>query len=144
MAVFSGNILHRQRDDRHLWALKLIVSNLFELLGDGTTGEDRFVNGYTRIIGRGHDEEVILGWHAGCIARAIRNLVVHGLALDRSQLKNYDSRERVIVESVGFIPLFSTETDRVLFDVDRVQIGRYRLRFSPMTFWTYVQEWYDS
>ena len=121
MAVYTGNLLHRQRDDMHLWAITLIISNLFELLGEGQSSEDRFVNGYATIVGRGHDEKVVLGWHAGCIARAIRNLVVHGLALDRSQLKNYDSRERVTVESVGFIPASATETDNVLFDVDRVQ-----------------------
>lgn len=30
MAVFSGNLLYREADDAHAWALTLIVSNLKE------------------------------------------------------------------------------------------------------------------
>ena len=36
MAVYTGNWLYTQRDDRHFWAMTLIISNLFELVGEGS------------------------------------------------------------------------------------------------------------
>ena len=144
MAIHSGNRLHSDGDERHFWALALITFNLFELVGQGESGVDRFVEGYTRITRRQHDEELVLGWHEGCIARALRNLTAHGLSLERTQLKNYDRRERAAVESIGFIPSSQAFDDRALFDVDRIATARYRLRYSPSVCWSFVQEWYEQ
>ena len=49
MAVYTGNQLYAQGDQRHYWALTLIVSNLFELVGQGETSVNRFVDGFERI-----------------------------------------------------------------------------------------------
>ena len=50
MAVYSGNLLYEQSDDGHFWALTLIISNLFELIGEGENGSDRFVNGFIKVV----------------------------------------------------------------------------------------------
>ena len=46
MAVHTGNQLYNEGDARHFWALTLIISNLFELVGEGNTSVDRFVDGF--------------------------------------------------------------------------------------------------
>ena len=143
MAVYSGNLLYKQSDDGHFWALTLIISNLFELIGEGDNGSDRFVNGFIEVVNFGHDTETVHGWHAGCIARAIRNLIVHGMEADIEQKKNYNSNETVKVVSLGVIASID-KNDSIVYDVDRITDTRYRLRFSPHVFWSYVEEWYRN
>lgn len=143
MAVYSGNLLYRDNDEAHAWALTLIISNLFELVGEGDSGSDRFVNGFIKIVGFGHDRETVHGWHAGCIARAIRNLIVHGMEADIRQRKNYYSEETVEVVSLGVVAHIDKD-DSIVYDVDRIADTRYRLRFSPHVFWSFVEEWYRN
>lgn len=143
MAMFSGNLLYSQRDERHFWALTLIISNLFELVGEGEKGSDRFVDGFIKVVNFGHDRETVHGWHAGCIARAIRNLIVHGMEAKIWQRKNYYSDETVEVVSLGVIASVDKD-DNILYSVDQISDTRYRLRFSPHVFWAYVKEWYKN
>ena len=144
MAVYSGNLLHTLRDDRHFWAMTLIISNLFELVGDGSESQERFDNGFSKIIGQRADRSVALGWDIGCIARAVRNIIVHGMSLERSQRKNFNSQDRVEVVSIGFISASidqDSDNDNV-YDVTLIGDGQYIIHFSPSAFWPYVQEWY--
>lgn len=87
MAVYSGNMLYTLRDDRHFWAMTLIISNLFELVGEGNEALERFDNGFSKIIRFRAARSVALGWDIGCLARAVRNIVVHGMTLERTQRK---------------------------------------------------------
>ncbi len=86
MAVYSGNLLWKSGDDGYFWTLALIVSNLFELIGEGEKATDRFLDGYSKIMGP--QEKLVYGWQATCVARSIRNLLVHELVSDRKQWKN--------------------------------------------------------
>ena len=142
MTVYSGNLLFRQRDARHYWALTVIISHLFELVGEGESGADRFVDRYVKITGHRHDLEVALGWHAGCIARSIRNLVGHGMEASRTQMKNYETRERVQVRGLSFYQATTVDGGIVVYNVNRIDIGIYSLSFAPSMFWRYVQKWY--
>lgn len=78
MAVYTGNQLYEEVDDRYYWALTLIVSNLFELVGNGETSVDRFVDGFQRIAPQLAINETVHGWQFDCLARAIRNWIDHG------------------------------------------------------------------
>ena len=144
MAVFSGNLLHTLRDDRHFWAMTLIISNLFELVGEGSETLERFDNGFSKIIGQRTDRSVALGWDIGCIARAVRNMIVHGMSLERTQRKNFNSRDRVEVVSIGFISASMDQDNDNVYDVTLIGGEQYIIHFSPSAFWPYVQEWHKS
>lgn len=103
MAVYSGNLLESTGDDRHFWALTLIAFNLFELVGDSDSAQERFVAGYEEIVGHRRDASLIHGWHEGCVARAIRNLFVHGLKTEQRKRKNYAPGETAQVLGVALI-----------------------------------------
>ena len=144
MAVFSGDLLYAAQDEAHGWALTLIVSNLFELVGDGDTSADRFSDGFAKIARLVSTETAVLGWDAIHIARAIRNWVDHGLQLDRPQEMNSRSKDRATVESVGMIPLLDDRQSQDIYRVYLNEQDRFEILFSPTKFWTYVQEWYES
>ena len=143
MAIHTGNRLYREGDVRHFWALTLIISNLFELVGEGQTSVDRFVDGFQRIAPQLSVDETVHGWQFECLARAIRNWIDHGLKLDRPQLINRNSRKTVIIVRVGFV---TTPIDRgigFLYDVDRITDENHALLFSPAVFWSLVIRWYE-
>jgi len=142
MAVYSGNLLNAQQDDRHFWAMTLIAFNLFELVGLGERAHARFISGYEEIIGRKRDNDLTHGWHEGCIARTIRNLFVHGLQTEQRQLKNYDSGERAHVLGVGFIDRSRLLDPPELYHVDLLYDDSFAVRFSPLEIWYYVQHWH--
>ena len=144
MAVFSGNLLYREADDAHAWALTLIVSNLFELIGEGVTGADRFADGFTKVARLGNVHATVLGWDQVCIARAIRNWIDHGLKLDRSQEMNSASKARTNVERIDIIPVSEERASEDLYRVYCNKEDIYELYFSPTRFWSYVQDWYES
>ena len=67
MAVFSGNLaIPHFGDDRHFWALTLIAFNLFELVGDAASAQERFISGYEELVGHKRDNDLTHGWHEGC------------------------------------------------------------------------------
>ena len=143
MAVYSGNLLYTLRDARHNWALTLIVSNLFELVGEGDTSVDRFVDGFQRIAPHLALNQTVHGWQFDCLARAIRNWIDHGLELDRPQLINRTSGRTVRIVGVGFV---SAEIDHglgFLYDVNKINDNEHALFFSPDMCWSLVNRWYD-
>lgn len=144
MAMYAGNLLHSLRDDRHFWALTLIISNLFELVGQGKETLERFDNGFSAIMGQRTGRIVAFGWDNGCIARAVRNIIVHGMSLDRTQRMNFNSRDRAAVVSIGFISASIGKAREYVNDVTLVGEGQYIIHFSPTAFWPYVQQWYES
>ena len=144
MALYSGNLLYALRDDRTFWAMTLIISNLFELAGEGSETLERFDDGFSKIISQRADQSVALGWDIGCIARAVRNIIVHGMSLERTQRKNFRSRDRVAVVSIGFITASIEQDGDYVYDVTLIGDGQYIIHFSPSAFWPYVQEWYKS
>jgi len=144
MAVFSGNLLYTLRDDRHFWAMTLIISSLFELVGEGDETLERFDNGFSRITRQRPDRPVALGWDIGCIARTVRNIIVHGMSLNRTQRKNYNSQDRVRVVSIGFISASIHNNSDYVYNVMLVGEGQYIIHLSPSAFWPYVQEWYNG
>ncbi len=144
MAVYSGNLLYALRDDRLFWAMTLIISNLFELVGDGKETLERFDNGFSKIIRQRADQSIALGWDIGCIARAVRNIIVHGMILDRTQRKNFNSRDRATVVSIGYISASIDQDSVSVYDVTLVGNEEYIIHFSPSVFWPYVQKWYKS
>jgi len=142
MAVFSGNLLYSTGVEGHFWALTLIAFNLFELVGDGDSAQDRFISGYEDLLGHKRDNDLTHGWHEGCLARAIRNLFVHGLKTDRNQLKNYISGESARVIGVAMIAESQLQDPPELYHVDLLDNDSYAIRFSPLEIWYYVQQWY--
>ncbi len=144
MAVFSGNLLYSTGDEGHFWALTLIAFNLFELVGDGDGAQDRFVSGYEEIVSRKRDTSLIHDWHEGCIARAIRNLFVHGLKTDQKQLKNYISRETARVIGVALIAESRLQDPPELYHVDLLDNDSFAIRFSPPEIWYYVRRWHNN
>ena len=144
MAVHTGNWLFSQRDDRHFWTMTLIISNLFELVGESSETLDSFDNGFNEIVQIEPDRSVALGWDIGCIARAVRNITAHGMSLDRTQRKNFKNRDRVDVVSIGFISESIDQEGDFIYDVTLIGEGQYIIHFSPEAFWPYVQEWYKT
>ena len=144
MAVYSGNLLYTLRDDRHFWAMTLMISNLFELVGEGAETLERFDNGFYTIMGQRTDRAIAFGWDNGCIARAVRNIIVHGMSLNRTQRKNFKSPDRAAVVSIGFIPASIGQGREYVYDVTLVGEEQYIIHFSPTAFWPYVQQWYES
>jgi hypothetical protein len=144
MAMYAGNLLHSLRDDRYFWALTLIISNLFELVGQGKETLERFDNGFAAIMGPRTGRTVAFGWDNRCIARAIRNIIVHGMSLDRTQRMNFKSQDRASIVSLGFISASIGKGREYVYDVTLVGEGQYIVHFSPTAFWPYVQQWYES
>lgn len=144
MAIRSGNLLYQQDDDKHDWALTLIISNLFELVADVDDPRARFEHGFRMIMGEMLEQELPFGWHPRWVAEAIRNMLDHGLDLDRRQTKNDRADDKANVESMGFIPHDAVTSQRqVLFDIHEVGEAKYILLVSPMLYWSYVLEWYE-
>lgn len=144
MAMYAGNLLPSLRDDRHFWAPTLIISSLFELVGNGDDTSERFDNGFSAIMGPRAGRAVAFGWDNGCIARAIRNIIVHGMSLERMQRMNFNSRDRASIVSLGFIPASIGKGRESVYDVTLVGEGQYVIHFSPTVFWPNVQRWYES
>jgi hypothetical protein len=144
MAIRSGDLLYQQDDDKHDWALMLIISNLFELVADVEEPRARFEHGFRMIMGEILEQELPFGWHPRWVAEAIRNMLDHGLDLDRKQTKNDRDDNKAKVKSMGFIPHDAlTRQSQVLFDIYEVGDEKYILLVSPMLYWRYVQEWYE-
>ncbi|MDE2852661.1 MAG: hypothetical protein OXN88_00670 [Chloroflexota bacterium] len=143
LAVFSGNLLIETGDDRHYWALTLIAFNLFEMVGIGDSAQERFVAGYEEIVGHRRDTSLIHGWHEGCVARAIRNLFVHGLQTEQRQRKNYAPGETAQVHGVALIADSQLQDPPDLYHVELLEGGSYGIRFSPSEIWYYVRQWYE-
>ncbi len=143
MAVYTGNQLYRADDERHAWVLTLIVSNLFELVGEGDTSVDRFVDGFHRIAPQLAADDTVHGWQFDCIARAIRNWIDHGLELERPQLINRRSRRSVKVVRVGFVTTEIDQEGGFLYDVDKLTDEEHALLFSPSVFWSLVIRWFE-
>ncbi len=143
MAVFSGGVLYSTGDERHFWALTLIAFNLFELVGDAESAQDRFISGYEELVGHRRDNDLTHGWHEGCVARAIRNLFVHGMKTEQRQRKNYNSGETATVRGVTLITESQLQDPPELFHIDLLDIDSYAIRFSPPEIWYYVRQWYE-
>ena len=141
MAVYTGNQLYDEDDEGHYWALTLIVSNLFELVGQGETSVDRFVDGFERIAPQLSVDETVHGWQFECIARAIRNWIDHGLELERPQLINRKSRMTVKIVRIGFVTAAIDQKVGFLYDVDKITDDEHALLFSPAVFWSLVIHW---
>ena len=123
--------------------MTLIVSNLFELVGEGETSVDRFVDGFERIAPQLSVDETVHGWQFECIARAIRNWIDHGLELDRPQLINRKSRKTVRIVRVGFVTTAIDQEVGFLYDVDKISDEEHALMFSPAVFWSLVVHWHE-
>ena len=63
MAIHSGDLLYRQNDEIHDWALTLIISNLFELVAEVEEPRARFAHGFNTIVGEGFERALPFGWH---------------------------------------------------------------------------------
>ena len=144
MAVYSGNLLVRDGDNAHAWVLTLIISNLFEMVGEGETAAERFADGFDMIARLGDRKTTVLGWDLVSIAKAIRNWIDHGLALDRLQEMNSVSKARARVENIGLIPISNTDENDPVYRVYLNGVGKFELHFAPARFWLFVQEWYKT
>ena len=144
MAVYSGNLLYGDNDEAHAWALTVITSNLFELIGEGDTSADRFADGFAQVSRLEDTDANDLGWDTVSVARAIRNWIDHGFRLDRPQEMNMATRARVNVSRVAFIRITDEGASDDVYRVYLVQEGSYELHFSPANFWSYVMPWYEG
>ena len=144
MAVFSGDLLYMEQDEAHAWALTLIISNLFELVGDGETSADRFADGFSKIARLDGQDNAVLGWDIISLARTIRNWIDHGLQLDRPQEMNARTKTKARVERIDFMPMIEDGDSSELFRVYCIGEDSYELLFSPMVFWSDVQNWYEG
>ncbi len=141
MAVYSGNLLFRDNDEAHAWALTVIASNLFELIGEGDTSADRFADGFGKVALVADLDANDLGWDFVSVARAIRNWIDHGLRLDRPQEMNSRTRAKTIVSRIGFIPIWEDDDKGDTYRVYSVSEGNYELFFSPASLWASIQRW---
>ena len=144
MAVYSGNLLHSDNDEAHAWALTVITSNLFELIGEGDTSADRFADGFAQVSRLEDIGSNDLGWDTVSVARAIRNWIDHGFRLDRPQEMNAATRTKARVNRVAFIRSADVGASDDIYQVYYVENGSYDLRFSPTNFWSYVMRWYEG
>ncbi len=144
MAVFSGNLLYKEADDAHDWALTLIVSNLFELIGEGETSADRFADGFAQVSRLENIDSNDLGWDTVSVARAIRNWIDHGFRIDRPQEMNVATRARVKVNRVAFILSGAEGASDDIYRVYFLEECSYDLLFSPTNFWYYVMRWHEG
>ena len=142
MAVESGELLFRQRNDIHDWALTLIISHLFELAGQDTVPDARFERGFKRIMGDACDRELPFGWHPRFVAEAIRNLFDHGMSLNRKQTRNYHDTEKVEVMRMGFLPApTASAPDLAVFEIEELGVNQFGLMVSPVIYRSYFQDW---
>ncbi len=141
MAVYSGNLLVRDGDNAHAWVLTLIISNLFEMVGEGESAAERFADGFNKIAGFSDLHLTVLGWDRQCIAKAIRNWIDHGLQLDRLQEMNSSSKTRARVVKIGILSASEASDSDDAYRVYSDQVGDFELYFSPFIFWEYVQDW---
>lgn len=144
MAVYSGNLLYQAADEAHAFALTLIVSNLFELIGEGETSADRFADGFAKVARLANMEATVLGWDSICIAKAIRNWIDHGLRLDRPQEMNSRTKARATIGRIDFIPVIEESVSDDIYRVYCSGEGSFELLFSPTRFWSSVQDWYEG
>ena len=144
MAVYSGNLLYNDNDEAHAWALTVIASNLFELIGEGETSADRFADGFAQVSRLEDIDSNDLGWDTVSVARAIRNWIDHGFRLDRPQEMNVATRDRASVNRVAFIRSADEGASDDIYRVYFVEEGSYDLLFSPTNFWSYVTRWYEG
>ena len=144
MAVYSGNLLYRDNDEAHAWALTVITSNLFELIGEGDTSADRFADGFAQVSRLIDLDANDLGWDTVSVARAIRNWIDHGFRLDRPQEMNMATRARANVSRVAFIRIADERASDDVYRVYFAKEGSYELQFSPTNFWSYVMRWYEG
>ncbi len=144
MAVYSGNLLYQADDEAHAFALTLIVSNLFEMIGEGETSADRFADGFAKVARFANMDATVLGWDLFCIAKAIRNWIDHGLRLDRLQEMNGRTKARASVERIAFIPVIEKSVSGDLYRVHCNVDDSFELFFSPTRFWSYVQDWHEG
>lgn len=144
MAVYSGNLLFLDGDNAHAWVLTLIISNLFEMVGEGESTAERFADGFNTIARLGDRRTTVLGWDLVSIAKAIRNWIDHGLALDRLQEMNSASKTRARVETIDLTPISITDETDPVYRVYLNDDGNFELHFAPARFWLFVQEWYKS
>lgn len=144
MAVYSGNLLYRDNDEAHAWALTVIASNLFELIGEGDTSADRFADGFAQVSRLEDIDSNDLGWDTVSVARAIRNWIDHGFRLDRTQEMNVASRARARVNRVAFIRPDDEGASDDIYRVYFLEEGSYDLLFSPTNFWSSVMRWYEG
>ncbi|MDE2776010.1 MAG: hypothetical protein OXI77_08735 [Chloroflexota bacterium] len=141
MAVYSGNLLYSDNDEAHAWALTVIVSNLFELIGEGDTSADRFADGFGKVSLVANLDASDLGWDYVSVAKAIRNWIDHGLHLDRPQEMNSRTRAKAIVNRIGFIPISEDDDKGDTYRVYSLAEGSYELFFSPARLWASIQRW---
>ena len=144
MAVYSGNLLYNDNDEAHAWALTVIASNLFELIGQGDTSADRFADGFAQVSRLEDIDSSDLGWDTVSVARAIRNWIDHGFRLDRPQEMNVATRARAKVNRVAFIRSAQEGASDDVYRVYFVEEGSYDLLFSPTNFWSYVMRWHEG
>lgn len=141
MAVYSGNALYDEADEAHDWALTVIASNLFEMIGQGDTSADRFADGFAQVARVANLGATDMGWDYLGVARAIRNWVDHGLRLDRPQEMNSTTRTRATVRRIDFIPLSEQVDSDDTYRVYSVGEGSYELFFSPTKVWASIRLW---
>jgi len=141
MAVYSGNLLYSDNDEAHAWALTVIVSNLFELIGEGDTSADRFADGFGKVSLVANLDASDLGWDYVSVAKAIRNWIDHGLHLDRPQEMNSRTRAKAIVNRIGFIPISEDDDKGDTYRVYSLAEGSYELFFSPARLRASIQRW---
>ena len=141
MAVYSGNLLYSDNDEAHAWALTVIASNLFELIGEGDTSADRFADGFSKVSLVANLDASDLGWDYVSVARAIRNWIDHGLRLDRPQEMNSRTGAKAIVRRIGFVPISEDDDKGDTYRVYSVAEGSYELFFSPARLWASIQRW---
>lgn len=144
MAVYSGDLLYQAADEAHSFALTLIVSNLFEIIGEGETSADRFADGFAKVARLADMDATVLGWDSICIAKAIRNWIDHGLRLDRPQEMNGRTKARATIERIGFIPVIEESVSDDIYRVYCNEDDSFELFFSPTRFWSYVLDWYEG
>ena len=142
MAIQSGELLYRQDNQDHDWALTLIISNMFELAAGFAEPQARFEQGFKMIMGNAHDAPLPFSWHPRFVAEAIRNLFDHGMSLDRKQTRNYGDKTKVEVLRLGFIPRSPASViDMTVFEIEELGDNQFGLMVSPVLYWSYVQEW---
>lgn len=144
MAVYSGNLLYQAADEAHAYTLTLIVSNLFEMIGEGETSADRFADGFSKISRLANMNTTVLGWDSICIAKAIRNWIDHGLRLDRPQEMNGKTKARATIKRIDFIHVIEESVSDDIYRVYCNEEDNFELFFSPTRFWSQVQDWYEG
>ena len=77
------------------------------------------------------------------VARAIRNLFVHGMKTEQTQRKNYTSGATATVRGVALIADSQLQDPPELYHIDLLDDNSYAIRFSPPEIWYYVRQWFE-